>query len=72
MPRVQPVNVIHGYIEHRYLWEHKAWFKPYAAGFYAFWYGEAKDIERAAVEHDLDRWLALGQPWLYWSHDREE
>jgi hypothetical protein len=48
------------------------WVKPYAAGFYAFWYGEAKDIERAAVEHDLDRWLALGQPWLYWSHDREE
>jgi 5-methylcytosine-specific restriction endonuclease McrA len=48
-----------------YLWEHQAWFKPYAAGFYAFWYGRMADITRAEAEAEMDRWLALGQPWLY-------
>lgn len=50
--------------ERPYLWEHSPWFKVYAAGFYAWHHGKHTPT-RAAVEADLDRWLALGQPWLY-------
>lgn len=47
-----------------YLWEHKPWFKVYAAGFYAWWFAGLLPT-RAEVEADLDRFLAIGQPWLY-------
>lgn len=50
--------------ERPYLFEHTAWFKPYVAGFYA-WYHGGREISRAEAEAELDRWLALGQPWLY-------
>ena len=50
--------------ERPYLFEHTAWFKPYVAGFYA-WYHGGSEISRAEAEAELDRWLALGQPWLY-------
>lgn len=46
-----------------YLWEHKPWFKVYAAGYYAAVAGLAPT--RAEVEGDVDRFLALGQPWLF-------
>jgi hypothetical protein len=45
-----------------YLWEHSDWFKPYVAGYYAFTAGN-REITRAEAEADLDRWLAIGQPW---------
>lgn len=47
-----------------YLWKHSAWFVPYACGFYAHYYGQ-RDITRAEADAEPDRWLALGQPWLY-------
>lgn len=50
--------------ERPFLWEHTAWFKPYAAGFYAWWHGQ-QQITRAEAEAELDHWLAVGQPWLY-------
>lgn len=50
--------------ERPYLWEHKEWAKPYVAGFYA-WHHEGREVTRAEVEADLDRFLKIGQPWLY-------
>lgn len=49
--------------ERQYLWEHKDWFKPYVAGFYAAQVGIL--ASRAEIEASLDHFLALGQPWLY-------
>lgn len=49
--------------ERPYLWEHTDWFKVYVAGFYAHQQGH--DLSRAAIEADLPRYLAMGQPWLY-------
>lgn len=46
-----------------YLWEHKDWFKPYAAGFYAYWHG-GLEVGRDETEARLDEFLRLGQPWL--------
>ena len=48
--------------ERPYLWEHSPWFKVYAAGFYAQYYGGLA-ITRAEAEHRLEEWLLLGQPW---------
>jgi hypothetical protein len=50
--------------ERAYLWEHADWFKPYVAGFYASFYGGIQITREQAVA-ELDRWLALGQPWRY-------
>lgn len=50
--------------ERPFLWEHSDWFKPYAAGFYAYWYGN-RTLKRETVLRRLDAFLALGQPWLY-------
>lgn len=50
--------------ERPFLWEHSDWFKPYAAGFYAYWYGKM-ETSREVVMLDLDLWLEMGQPWLY-------
>lgn len=47
-----------------YLWKHSAWFVPYVCGFYAHYYGRI-DITREQADADPDRWLAMGQPWLY-------
>ena len=47
-----------------YLWPHSEWFKPYVCGFYAAFYGN-RDITREEAMADPDRWLKLGQPWLY-------
>lgn len=41
-----------------YVLEHDAWFKPYAAGFYAKKY-ENRDLTRAEAEADLERLLGL-------------
>jgi hypothetical protein len=50
--------------ERPWLFEHSEWFKPYAGGFYAFWFAKLEPT-RLEVEADVDRFLALGQPWLY-------
>lgn len=50
--------------ERPFLWEHSHWFKPYAAGFYAYWHGKMEP-SREVTMLDLDLWLAMGQPWLY-------
>jgi hypothetical protein len=50
--------------ERPYLFAHSDWFKPYVAGFYAFYYGHVY-ITRDQADADLDRWLRTGQPWLY-------
>lgn len=50
--------------ERPFLWEHSDWFKPYAAGFYSYWYAEDSATEREVRAH-LDTFLRVGQPWLY-------
>lgn len=50
--------------ERPWLWQHSAWFRVYAAGFYASYYG-GMDITRAEAEADTERYLAMGQPWLF-------
>jgi hypothetical protein len=50
--------------ERPWLFEHSAWFKPYVAGFYASYYG-GMYITRAEAEADIERYLAMGQPFLY-------
>jgi 5-methylcytosine-specific restriction endonuclease McrA len=51
-------------VERQWLLEHTEWFKPYAAGFYASYYGGVHPT-REEVEADVDRFLAMGQPHLY-------
>jgi len=48
--------------ERPWLWEHSGWFKVYAAGFYAHYYGDF-DVTRVEAEARLDELLLLGQPW---------
>lgn len=48
--------------ERPFLWEHSEWFKPYAAGFYAYWH-DGLELDRE--DCDIERYLRLGQPWLY-------
>jgi 5-methylcytosine-specific restriction endonuclease McrA len=50
--------------ERPYLWPHTKWFKPYVCGFYAHYYGK-QAITRAEADATPERWLAMGQPWLY-------
>lgn len=50
--------------ERPYLWRHSDWFVPYVCGFYAHYYGE-QSITREQADATPDRWLAMGQPWLY-------
>lgn len=50
-------------MERPWLFEHSAWFRPYAAGYYAFTI-LGLDLSRDEVESRLDELLALGQPWL--------
>jgi 5-methylcytosine-specific restriction endonuclease McrA len=50
--------------ERPYLFAHSAWFRPYVAGFYAY-YHAGEDITREEAESNVDAYLALGQPWLY-------
>lgn len=47
-----------------WLFPHTPWFRPYVAGFYA-WYYDRRELTRAEVLLELDALLALGQPWLY-------
>jgi hypothetical protein len=50
-------------MDQAYLYPHSEWFKPYAAGYYAFRVlGE--DLNRLEVERRLAELLAAGQPWL--------
>jgi len=56
--------------ERPWLFEHSEWFKPYACGFYAYWYGFGEDgapleITRREAEAVPAAFLKLGQPWLY-------
>lgn len=53
--------------ERQYMFEHKTWIKPYIGGFYAHYY-ENLEVTRVEVEADLNRFLAMGQPWLYRAH----
>jgi hypothetical protein len=48
--------------ERPWLFDHTPWFRPFVAGFYASYYGGV-EITRDEAERELDRWLALGQPW---------
>lgn len=41
-----------------YPWEHSDWFKPYAAGYYA-WVYLGEELDRQAVDERLDELLAL-------------
>jgi hypothetical protein len=50
--------------ERPWLFSHSTWMIPYVCGFYAHFYGRA-EITRGEAEAEPDRWLALGQPWLY-------
>lgn len=50
--------------ERPFMFAHSAWFVPYVCGFYAHYYG-GESITREQAEADPDRWLRLGQPWLY-------
>lgn len=50
--------------ERMWLFTHSAWFRPYVCGFYAWFYGKT-DITRAQADAEPDRWLQMGQPWLY-------
>lgn len=50
--------------ERPFLWEHSDWFKPYAAGFYAWWF-RREEITRQTADEFVDHYLAIGQPWLY-------
>lgn len=49
--------------ERPWILEHTDWFKPYVAGFYA-WYHAGAEPTRAEVEANLEHWLQLGQPWM--------
>lgn len=49
--------------ERPWLFAHTPWFRPYVAGFYA-WYHGGLNLTRAEVEARMDELLALGQPWL--------
>lgn len=49
--------------ERPWLFAHTPWFRPYVAGFYAWYYG-GLELSRAEVEARLDELLALGQPWI--------
>lgn len=51
--------------ERPYLFAHSEWFRPYVAGFYAYYHGWKLQITRDAAEQHMDFWLSLGQPWLY-------
>ena len=50
-------------MERPWLFEHSDWFRPYAAGYYAYTV-LGLDLTRDEVEARLDELLALGQPWL--------
>jgi hypothetical protein len=45
-------------MERIYPWEHTEWFRPYAAGWYAYAY-LGQDITREEAEARLDELLAL-------------
>lgn len=47
-----------------WLFAHSAWFRPYVAGYYAYVFG-GLELTRADVERAFDKYLAMGQPWLY-------
>jgi len=49
--------------ERPWLFEHSEWMRPYAAGYYAFAFG-GLEVSRAEVERDIERFIAMGQPWL--------
>ena len=49
-------------MERPWLFEHSAWFRPYAAGYYA-WVLLGQDLARDEIEARLDELLAMGQPW---------
>ena len=50
--------------ERPWLFAHSAWFIPYVCGFYASHYG-GQEITREEAMADPDRWLRMGQPWLF-------
>jgi hypothetical protein len=50
-------------MDQAYLYPHSAWFRPYAAGYYAFAV-KGWDLTRAEAEARVDELLYLGQPWL--------
>lgn len=57
-------------MEQAYLHPHTDWFRPYAAGFYAFTVLGLR-LTREEVEADLCRFLVAGQPHLAWHYEME-
>ena len=49
--------------ERPWLFEHSEWMRPYVAGYYAFTYASL-DLPREEVMRDIERYIAMGQPWL--------
>lgn len=56
-------------IERTYMFEHSEWFKPYAAGFYAFSNGLPHD-KTYVMEH-LDQLLDFGRPVPMFAFEKE-
>lgn len=50
--------------ERPWLFSHSPWFVPYVCGFYAWYYGGV-EITRDEADATPEKWLAMGQPWLY-------
>ena len=49
--------------ERPWLFEHSEWMRPYVAGYYAYAFG-GLEISRDETERDIERFIAMGQPWL--------
>lgn len=54
--------------EQPYLWPHSPWFVPYVCGFYAAYFGK-EEITRAQADAEPEKYLRMGQPWLYAAGD---
>lgn len=50
--------------ERPWLFPHTLWIVPFVCGFYASFYG-GEQITRADAEADPEKYLEMGQPWLY-------
>ena len=50
--------------ERPFLFAHTPWFVPYVCGFYSSYYG-GTEISKSEALADPDKYLRLGQPWLY-------
>lgn len=56
--------------ERAFMFHHSDWLVPFVCGFYA--HQKGLEITREQAEADPDRWLAMGQPWLYADARRDD